>query len=189
MGVVKKFCAIFFSLTIVFSTIPSMLSVSASESNAPANKIDLSGYNPPSSYKKSVYYERLSSLSLSGDIQEDLVRVARTQVGYHEGSNNYTEYGREYGAQCAWCSMFVSWCGKRLKENMVSVPYYSFCQDGLNWYKRKGAFHPYRKKVDDKWEYYAPKKGDVVFFSAASDGTHIYELFLKIVLQNQEFIL
>lgn len=50
----------------------------------------------------------------TGDQRADLIGVALTQVGYREGSNNYTKYGVWYGApNTAWCGMFVSWCANQ----------------------------------------------------------------------------
>ncbi len=79
-------------------------------------------YSASSSYKKSVYYERLMNVKLTGDHVTDLVNVAKSQVGYHEasfldysgtskGSGNVTEYGRWFGRQGYWCNVFASWCG------------------------------------------------------------------------------
>ncbi len=41
----------------------------------------------------------------------DFVQTALDEVGYEEGSNNYTKYGVWYGLpNDVWCVMFVSWC-------------------------------------------------------------------------------
>lgn len=84
--------------------------------SAAAQKVE---YNPSESYKNSSYYNKLMSVELTGDNAKDIVNIAKSQVGYHEGalsgnssgSNNITEYGRWFGNQgTAWCNMFVSWC-------------------------------------------------------------------------------
>ncbi len=89
----------------------SMLSVSAA-----AKSLE---YSASASYKSSSYYKNLSKVELTGDQVTDIVNVARSQVGYHEGSlsgyssssNNVTEYGRWYGNNGTyWCNVFVSWC-------------------------------------------------------------------------------
>ena len=42
-----------------------------------------------------------------------IISVARDQVGYKEGSNNFSQYGQEYGLpNSAWCCMFVWWVFK-----------------------------------------------------------------------------
>ena len=79
-------------------------------------------YSASSSYRNSVYYERLMNVKLTGDQVTDICNVAKSQVGYHEasfldysgnstGSGNITEYGRWYGRQGYWCNVFASWCG------------------------------------------------------------------------------
>ncbi len=87
--------------------------------NAAAHSLE---YSASSSYSSSVYYDRLMSVKLTGDNVTDIVNVAKSQVGYHEGyrsgdytgyssgSGNVTEYGRWYGNQSYWCNVFVSWC-------------------------------------------------------------------------------
>ncbi len=81
-------------------------------------------------YKESVYYENLTSLTLTGDGRTDVLAVALSQLGYTEGNsdgdfsgtsngnNNFTEYnynmgsfGYGYGgAEYPWCASFVSFC-------------------------------------------------------------------------------
>ena len=66
-------------------------------------------YTPSASYRSGKYYTQLCNVSLTGNQRTDLVNVARSQLGYHEGDNtsqlhgessgsrNYTEYGYWYG--------------------------------------------------------------------------------------------
>lgn len=75
-------------------------------------------------YKKSKFYKRLMALKLSGSSRTNILAIANSQMGYHEGnktsqmggtssgSKNYTEYGYYYGLQGAWCAMFVNWCAR-----------------------------------------------------------------------------
>ncbi len=78
------------------------------------------------SYKNSVYYRVLKSVKLSGDPREDMLAVARSQIGYTSGlsedelsgwveeSGNYSEYGRYFGkARAAWCTEFACWCARQ----------------------------------------------------------------------------
>jgi len=96
-----------------------LMATSVSSVSAAAKSLE---YSASSSYKNSVYYERLMNVKLTGDQVTDLVNVAKSQVGYHEanffdysgtsnGSGNITEYGRWYGRQGYWCNVFASWCG------------------------------------------------------------------------------
>ena len=126
-----------------------------------------SSYTVSGSYAESVYYENLKNLTLTGDYRTDLVNVALTQVGYHEGASskerhgnnltsdgNWTEYG--YFSACdgyAWCAMFISWCARQARipgsmiQNSTVARAYSF---GLPFYLK---------------EDYAPRTGDIIFFA------------------------
>ena len=135
-------------------------------------------YTPSASYRSGKYYTQLCNVSLTGNQRTDLVNVARSQLGYHEGDNtsqlhgessgsrNYTEYGYWYGTQVqgnsggsyyAWCAYFISWCARQagIPTSIISNASYA-CAGSDN-----GDF----KNLD----YYArgsytPKVGDLVFF-------------------------
>ena len=135
-------------------------------------------YTPSASYRSGKYYTQLCNVSLTGNQRTDLVNVARSQLGYHEGDNtsqlhgessgsrNYTEYGYWYGTQVqghsggsyyAWCAYFISWCARQagIPTSIISNASYA-CAGSDN-----GDF----KNLD----YYArgsytPKAGDLVFF-------------------------
>ena len=124
-------------------------------------------YTVSGPYGESEYYENLKALTLTGDYRTDLVNVALTQVGYHEGASkqerhgnnwysdgNWTEYG--YFSQCdgyAWCAMFISWCARQagipgsLIQNSTVARAYAF---GLPFYSK---------------DEYSPRTGDIVFFA------------------------
>ena len=74
-------------------------------------------------YAGSSYYTALCQVPLTGNYREDVINIALSQVGYHEGdseadfsgnssgSGDYTEYGNFLeSAGSAWCSEFASWC-------------------------------------------------------------------------------
>ena len=93
---------------------------------APAMAV-MPDYKVTKAYAGSRYYRELLEVELTGNYRADLVNVALSQVGYHEGENakdrdgmhmgndkNWTEYG--YYCECdgfAWCAMFVSWCARQ----------------------------------------------------------------------------
>ncbi len=82
-------------------------------------------YTVSNSYKRSSYYQNLLDVELTGNQAQNIVKVALSQVGYHEGSGssdlsgsssssgNYTEYGKWFGQQGSWCAIFVSWCASQ----------------------------------------------------------------------------
>lgn len=50
----------------------------------------------------------------TGDMRQDLIGVALTQVGYTEGPNNSTKYGEWMNLpNSPWCGIFVSWCARQ----------------------------------------------------------------------------
>lgn len=52
----------------------------------------------------------------TGNQRYDIIQVALTQVGYKEGSNNYTKYGAYFNnPNTQWCGWFVSWCAAQAK--------------------------------------------------------------------------
>ena len=51
-----------------------------------------------------------------------LIDVARSQIGYREGRNNDSKFGRWYGMNHdAWCAMFVSWVFTRAGEPLPEI--------------------------------------------------------------------
>ena len=88
----------------------------------------------------------------TGNMRNDIVGVALTQVGYKEGSNNYTKYGVWYGlSNSPWCGMFVSWCAKE-----AGIP--------TSILKRTGVANPSNFGLSYKdGKNYKPKKGDLFF--------------------------
>ena len=135
-------------------------------------------------YGESEYYDALLELELTGNYRADLVNVALTQVGYHEGSGvrqrhggdvysdgNWTEYGYFCGCDgYAWCAMFVSWCARQARipgsliQNSTVARSYAF---GLPFYYK---------------EDYSPRTGDVVFFA---EKGHVWD-HVGIVLSASE---
>lgn len=126
---------------------------------------------------------------------EALLEVARGELGYVEGPNNYSKYGEWSGdPNAAWCAEFVCWCVNRLDElqgtqllNEV-YPNYSGQNTGRDWFIRRGRF-VYRKGNCPDWGYqwlkgsdhylrkneYIPRPGDLMFFSynEAGDTEHV----------------
>ncbi|MBO4915512.1 MAG: InlB B-repeat-containing protein, partial [Oscillospiraceae bacterium] len=82
-------------------------------------------------YTQSKYFDALCAVRLTGNYRDDVIAIARSQIGYHEGDNeadygggntsgskDYTEYGRYLtSVGNAWCSEFATWCVR-----MAGVP-------------------------------------------------------------------
>ena len=85
-------------------------------------------YDFSDAYKESVWYENFSALELGDNDRNNVLRVAVSQIGYHEGDSTEEFHGRntngtgnfmEYGRLLVpnwnensfdWCACFVNWC-------------------------------------------------------------------------------
>lgn len=129
-------------------------------------------YDVSSAYKKGAYYQKLLDVKLTGNQAQDIVNVALSQVGYHEGSGssdlsgsssssgNYTEYGKWFGQQSNWCAIFISWCANQagvptsvVKKNAIASG--SSCQFG----EKKYSFGSR-----------SPQVGDIIYVQNDSDS-------------------
>ncbi len=112
----------------------------------------------------------------TGNMAEDIVAVAKTQLGYHEGSlagttsgtDNYTKYGVWYGNYIGdssfgwgqWCAMFVSWCANQAGIPSDIVYYHAYCPYGVTWFKNQGCWQASAYQGGS----YVPKRGDIIYF-------------------------
>lgn len=126
---------------------------------------------------------------------EFLLEIARRELGYTEGPNNYTKYGEWSGdAHAEWCAEFVCWCVNEVDRTYLTelldvvYPNYSGQNTGRDWFIARGRF-VYRKGNCPDWGYqwlkgadhflqqneYIPNPGDLVFFSynEAGDTEHV----------------
>ena len=63
-----------------------------SSENAVVSPCLTPSYTPSSPYRSSAYYTQLCNVTLTGNQRTDLVNVARSQLGYHEG-NSFSDLG------------------------------------------------------------------------------------------------
>jgi hypothetical protein len=137
------------------------------------------GYS--SSYKNGKYYKALMNLELTGTNRENVVAVALSQLGYHEGrsssqlsgtvsgSSNYTEYGRYVGMNpAAWCAIFVNWCAREAGISTSVIPNKTSTSGFLSYYKSKNRFKTWSQI---RQKNYKPKAGDIIFYSGSSGGS------------------
>lgn len=136
---------VFFFFVLAFSLCPIRSVYAAGETSAlsvesqpifmnpDTDSIDSPIDNPENfseEYMSGLYYQTLKNVTLSGDYRTDILAVAVSQLGYHEGNQedqlngcyngneNYSEYGRYLGSNgTEWCSEFASWCAR-----MANVP-------------------------------------------------------------------
>ena len=104
-----------------------------------------------------------NTYSNTGNMRNDIIGVALTQVGYTEGSNNYTKYGVWYGLpNSPWCGMFVSWCASQ-----AGIP--------TSVLQRTGIANPSNFGLSyQDGQNYTPQKGDLFFKKSFSHVGLVY---------------
>ena len=119
---------------------------------------------------KDVWEASVAGVQLTGDLHEDLVHVAETQLGYAESTVNYTvengenrgytRYGEWYGEPYAeWSGMFASFCMHYAKTELPEA------KDSTELKNAFAAMGLYVSAGN-----YEPVKGDVVFLDTDHDG-------------------
>ncbi|MCR5331944.1 MAG: leucine-rich repeat protein [Lachnospiraceae bacterium] len=147
-------------------------------------------YSP--SYKTSKWYRAVHELKLTGDYQKDILMIARSQIGYHEGDSFDEQHGNntsgkkdfaEYNYFCCdpgtmWCGEFVDWC-----YAMAGVP------DEL--YSLSSSENEYAN--EHTWSdttyaggSYKLKPGDVIMFIADEDKDHV--ILVESIDDNGDYI-
>ncbi|MBR4882226.1 MAG: hypothetical protein IKU19_09835, partial [Clostridia bacterium] len=116
----------------------------------------------------------------TGILREDLVGIAKTQVGYTESQLNfevgdtgerkgYTRYGTWYGAPYNdWSAIFVSFCLNYAGANFNEFPNSSGAASMAELWKTTGKYIPVGQ--------YTPQSGDIVFYNNNTAGivTEVY---------------
>jgi uncharacterized protein YjdB len=98
-----------------------------------------------------------------------VVDIAESQLGTHEGTNNYTKYGVWYAGivhdksfeHGAWCAMFASWCGAQAGVPSSIYYYHAYTPFGVQWYQNHNCW---------QWKNYTPRPGDLVYYDWQKDG-------------------
>ena len=149
-------------------------------------------YQVSKEYEGSKYYEHLRRIELTGDQATDVLAIALSQLGYHEGdgeadldgmnsagNSNFVEYNVLYGKLdnqegnglsygYAWCAAFVNWCLRQARVEKTASGSEVSCRRWLADCKDMGIY--------EEKDGYAPKSGDLIFFKDADSAvtsTHI----------------
>ena len=108
-------------------------------------------------------------LDMTGNWAEDVVMLAKSQIGYHDSEKNfvitnsgnkqyYSRYGAWYGLPYEeWCAMFVSFCLYYAGIPQEVMPSSAGCTNWAEKYKTMGLFYEAPGE-------YQPQPGDLVFF-------------------------
>lgn len=138
--------------------------------------------NPSASYQKSKYYTALNKIKFTNNDAKDVIAVAKSQVGYHEGKNenslggsgsstkDYTEYGHYAGLNpTGWCSLFVNWVAREADIGEEVIPWVSSTASLQRFFQQPDQNYASWAKVKKKSV--QPKAGDIVFYSSSKNGS------------------
>ena len=91
----------------------------------------------------------------------ELLKIAGNEVGYKEGPNNQTKYGKWYGMDNnPWCMMFISWCAKEAGIPESIIPKMAYVPYAVDFFQKRGLYHSKSG--------YTPSPGDLIFFGSSS---------------------
>ena len=144
-------------------------------------------------FRGSRYYLNLKALTLTGDEATDIVMIAMSQLGYHEGngpshchgescegSGNYVEYNYYHGSVdqlgngvqtygYPWCASFVSYCARLAGISCDTLCTSLNCSRWVNHFIGEGEYH-------SRQSGYIPRQGDLIFFrdkGSSKMSTHV----------------
>ncbi|MDD5924068.1 MAG: CHAP domain-containing protein [Clostridia bacterium] len=103
---------------------------------------------------------KLWSSVLYGTVSDDIVNVAKSQLGNVGGQPYWSWYG--FDSRVEWCACFVSWCANECGYIDSGVaPKFAGCGQGVQWFKER-----------NQWQdnTFIPKPGDMIFFDWEYDG-------------------
>lgn len=101
-----------------------------------------------------------NTYSNTGNQRNDIIGVAKTQVGYTEGSNDNNKYGAYFGANnVSWCAYFIVWCARQanIGSGIIKKTGWADADDLGVTYKARGS--------------YTPQKGDIIIFDYVPRST------------------
>lgn len=119
-------------------------------------------------------WEKSARINATGIWMEDLLAVARTQLGYRESdedfivdedgnTHGYTRYGDWYGAKYdEWCAAFASFCLHYAGVSESEFPQSANCEKWISRLNGRGLYASASQ--------YEPETGDLIFFDWENDG-------------------
>ncbi|MBQ6234776.1 MAG: CHAP domain-containing protein [Clostridia bacterium] len=120
-----------------------------------------------------------SAMHLSGKWDEDVLTIAKAQLGYRESERNfelvdgvkkgYTRYGAWYGLPYEdWCAMFISFCLSYAEIPETEMPRESGVDRWIDLLAVMELYHCIPEHWDEPdalpEDSYLPKPGDLIFF-------------------------
>ncbi len=99
----------------------------------------------------------------TGNQPLDLVSVAKTQLGYAEGANNYNKYAESFGNPYSpWCGYFISWCARQAGIPPTVIP----SSGSSTAFFSIGTYHA-------RTSGYIPQAGDIMLYGSYGDSYHV----------------
>ena len=155
------------SATAIYGTATFTVSVTDALNNTASDSAQsrIATYDRESAAKWEAKFE---NVELTGDWREDVLAIARTQIGYHESTSDfiidaegnmkgYTRYGDWYGVEHEdWCAMFVAFCLNYANVSRSDYPWDAGCERFRDNVRSFGAY----VSAGD----YDPQPGDLIFF-------------------------
>ena len=186
----KLASALLISLLLASAAVPAVSALTPHGTGILMRKwlINDPNYQFSEAYKTSVWYENFTALELTQNDRNNILRIAISQLGYHEGnspedfdgmntegSENYIEYGRLLvpnwnDNSYDWCACFVNWCLNQARFDKASSEI--SCR---NWVSELTAMNMYQKSKAHGGSY-TPRPADFIFFNRegkSSPATHI----------------
>lgn len=119
---------------------------------------------------KETWENSIADVELTGVWSDDILSIAKSQMGYQESEKNYivdddgvtkqgyTRYGAWYGVPYGeWCAMFTSFCFEYADVPKDVIPQEASC---AKWIEKLEALELYQDR-----EEYIPNPGDIIFFN------------------------
>jgi hypothetical protein len=90
---------------------------------------------------------------------EEVLQIARAEIGYREGPNNKNRYGAAYGVDNTfWCQQFVWWVFREAGAADLIHPQTAYTPTAADWHRDRGQWST------------TPQVGSLVFFNWPNDS-------------------
>lgn len=116
------------------------------------------------------------------EIKHRFGRVLASHIGYQEGPNNDTIFGRRYGLNHEpWCAMFLSVCAVDAHVTRI-VPKFAYTPAGATWFKN------HRNSEGERQWGERPRVGAYAFYDTAGLGRISHVGWVEKVLPDGSWI-
>ena len=142
-------------------------------------------YTFSDAYKETVWYDNFTDLALTENHRNNVLRIAVSQLGYHEGvaaSGDYSGMDQSAKGNCVeyarllipnwndnsyeWCACFVNWC-----LNQAHIDYADSEIGCWKWVQILKGKKMFQNSVAYKGTY-TPKPADMIFFNWEGKNTN-----------------